>query len=141
MPSINYQLGNDPTEVALTVQQGLTDCVGPAQRLPWGNERGAIATTALPQGTNPDNYPSVYLQCEITEQYRIIINQHREPGASGEEICRQVADEYMRQHYPNNNQFSYQELHCNHFEQQYRYLLFPANQGPVGAGAIIAGGA
>lgn len=115
MPNINYQLGDVEIVVTITEQANYTPCVGAVQRLPWGNDQGSVGHV-LPQP--PTGTPTTVLRGEIANpEHQAIVNRHRE--TSGENIIREVGDEYARIHWVSSQYIG--ELYCNHFELQLTY--------------------
>lgn len=73
------------------------------------------------QGFDPNQHKNVFFKCEIYPENRTMtLLSHK---VSGESVCHEVADNYIKQTFPFGKAVNYESVFCNHFEVQYRYII------------------
>lgn len=70
---------------------------------------------------NPNNYENVFIKCEILPEHRI--HKLLSHQVSGESVCHEVVNKFMKEKYPGKQFQQIESVFCNHFEMQYQYVV------------------
>ncbi len=77
--------------------------------------------TALPSEIDPSKYKSIVIKCIIEGDEKTKVA--KVPGLSGESICHEVVELFIKDNYKSNKLVQTETVLCNHYEMQYKYII------------------
>jgi len=112
---IQHQVGSETITVHLTQLKQFEKCKED-MKSPFKHMKQAIKA-----GFDPSQHENIFFRCEIYPENRTqTLLSHK---VSGESVCHEVAANFIKQKFPDNEALSFEMIFCNHFELQYRYVI------------------
>lgn len=112
---IQHQVGSEIVKVQLTILKEFEECKED-MKSPFKNMK-----QVLPSGFDPNQYTTVIVKSEIYPEHRIpVLLSHK---ISGESVCHEVVNTFMKESYPGRKAENIETIFCNHFELQYKYII------------------
>ena len=109
---ITFPVGSEMVPVQISVLEDFVECTHD-MKSPF-----KLGEQVMPAAFDSNEYEKVIIKCDIESQYRmnrLFLSQQ----VSGESVCYEVADIFIKQQYPERNFVRTKTLFCNHYELQF----------------------
>ena len=117
--TFNYSLltSNENIEVKITTHKEFVECIED-NNFSFKNGKSFIDPKI-----EMEKFETIVIKCIIPDNQRTKLTNYQ--ANSSMEICYEVIDTFIKENWTNNEELlELESLNCNHFEMQFKYLIF-----------------
>ena len=112
--NVQVTIGGVTATVTVTAHEVFQECIE-LRESPFYNMQ-----VVLPSGIDAERHRQLVIKCIIPDEFHLPILQR---NLSGQDFCYDARDRVLQSTYPDARLILYQSRHCNHFENQFKYLF------------------